>query len=407
MDNEEVNAEFVRSVFKNVRTLLDKHLTSTLICDEDAYITFRCFLDGMHHKFTKLLEVLLLKHENMYRNNKHELIDDTVIPLLLKLLWLQIHEPTLKWFERWFCDIMRLDNKRKFRVFRRFHRKMVYLFKLIHRYYYKTIEFLCEKYDMRLVIPDALFARLNIIQLTDRSPLREMTILNTSNPLTFSIVISFQRCLINLGSAHLYRTLLNKPSSHPKRIEDFKKSIRYLNIASLCLPAVGDTYFQLAKIYLSTEKFSLYFFELIRGSLVRIPSEDALTCLKGFILAPNFSERKHLVNKLEMFTSKSLRGEKLLFESRIVLQFLSMLEQSMVPHLLNASHTANHSILREYLQSALPNHHSAKINIIFENLTAMIGSFDLMFSNEKSKEERNRLKYVDLCERQVLFLDSS
>lgn len=136
---------------------------------------------------------------------------------------------------------------------------MIQFFKITHRYYYDIIEHLCAKYDMNSVISNALFAKLNLMQYTDGLSTHEKIILNTSNPLTFSIVISLQRCVINLGSTHFYKTLLNKPSNKPKSVEGFEKSIRYLNIASLYLPAVGDTYFQRAKIYLITGKFSLYF----------------------------------------------------------------------------------------------------------------------------------------------------
>ncbi|CAI5009132.1 ANL_collapsed_G0037640.mRNA.1.CDS.1 [Saccharomyces cerevisiae] len=407
MDNEEVNEECMRLFFKNARAHLDKHLTSRLTCDENAYITFRCFLDGIHCKSTRFLEELLLKQENMYHNNNYERINDSVIPLVLKLLWLQIHEPTLQWFEHWFHDIMRLSNRRKFRVFRIFQKKMIQFFKITHRYYYDIIEHLCAKYDMNSVISNALFAKLNLMQYTDGLSTHEKIILNTSNPLTFSIVISLQRCVINLGSTHFYKTLLNKPSNKPKSVEGFEKSIRYLNIASLYLPAVGDTYFQRAKIYLITGKFSLYFFELVRGALVRIPSKCALNNLKDFILTPNFPERRRLMKKLAILVSKDLKGEKSFFEGQIVLQFLSIVEHTLVPQSWNASRASNCWLLKEHLQIAALKYHSGNINVILENLAATMGSFDLMFTTRKSKEQKNKLKYADLSERQVFFLDLS
>ncbi|QHS74954.1 Est1p [Saccharomyces paradoxus] len=407
MCNEEVNEEYARLFFKNARAHLDKHLTSSLICDEDAYITFRCFLDGIHYKSTMLLEELLSKQEKMHHNNNHERINDAVIPMLLKLLWLQIHEPTFQWFERWFHDIMRLNNKRKFRVFRKFHKQMINFFKITHRYYYNTIECLCAKYDMCSVIPNALFAKLNLMRLIDGLSTHEKIALDASNPLTFSIVISLQRCIINLGATHFYKTLLDKPSSKSKSVEDFEKAVRYLNIASLYLPAVGDTYFQLAKIYLSTEKFSLYFFELVRGALVRIPSKCALSNLRDFILTPDFSERRLLMKKLAMLVSKGLKGERLLFESRTVLQFLSIVEHTMFPHSWNVSRAPNCWLLREHLQTVALKYHAGDIKVILENLAATMGSFDLMFASGNSKEKKNKLKFADLSKRQVFFLDLS
>lgn len=88
MDNEEVNEKYLRSLFKNVRMHVDDHLTSGHIHDEDAHITFRCFLAGIHHKFRKVLEGLLLKQEEMHRKNNYDHIDDAVIPLLLKLAFM-------------------------------------------------------------------------------------------------------------------------------------------------------------------------------------------------------------------------------------------------------------------------------------------------------------------------------
>lgn len=409
MNNEEVNEEYLKSLFKDVRSHLDEHLKSRQIYDEDAYITFRCFLDGIHHKFTRLLEELLLKQENVYRKNTsdNERSDDAVIPLLLKLLWFQIHEPTFQWFECWFHDIIQLDSRRMFRSFRNFFKKMVRFFKTTHKYYYSIIECLCAKFNMNTVVPHDIFAKLNLVQPMETPSTSEKIVLDATNPLTFSIVISLQRCLINLGSAHFYKTLLDKPSSKLKSVEDFEKSIRYLNIASLCLPSVGDTYLQLAKIYLTTEKYSLYFFELARGSLVRIPSKHALNTLRNLILTPNFLERKLLMKKLKMYTRKNRKSKRLLFENSVVLQFLAILEHTMNPYLSNPSNAPNYCLKREYLQAAALEYHAEHVSVILKSLAAMMGSFDLMFTGEKGKGQRSKLKYVDLNERQVSFLNLS
>ncbi|CAI4653041.1 BAM_G0037020.mRNA.1.CDS.1 [Saccharomyces cerevisiae] len=91
---------------------------------------------------------------------------------------------------------------------------------------------------MNSVISNALFAKLNLMQYTDGLSTHEKIILNTSNPLTFSIVISLGRWVLKL----LDIPYLTLPSTSPKSVEGFEKSIRYLNIASLYLPAVGDFY---------------------------------------------------------------------------------------------------------------------------------------------------------------------
>ncbi|CAI4047829.1 hypothetical protein SUVZ_12G2710 [Saccharomyces uvarum] len=402
MDNEEVNEEYLRSLFKNVRMHVDDHLISGHIHDEDAHITFRCFLAGIHHKFRKVLEGLLSKQEEMHRNNNYDHIDDTVIPLLLKLLWSQIHEPVFQWFQCWFYKILRLDSKHRFRLFGQFHKRMVYFFKTTHRYYYDIIECFFAKYDMNSVVPHGVFTKLNLVQVTS-----EKIVLDATNPLKFSVVISLQRCLINIGSAHSYKAILDKPSDKTKRVGDFKKSIRYLTIASLCLPSVGDTYLQLAKIYQNTGKLSSYLFELVRGSLVRIPSKYALTSLKALILIPDFPERKLLMKKVEKPFSKHPKGKQLLFENRIILQLLSVLEHVMAPGLSSTSCTPNRRLLKEHLQAAVSEHHSEHTNDILKILATMMGGFDLMFTNEEGKEQRKKLKYAHLSKCQVSFLDFS
>ncbi|QID86805.1 Telomerase-binding protein [Saccharomyces pastorianus] len=402
MDNEEVNEEYLRSLFKNVRVHVDDHLTSGHIYDEDAYITFGCFLAGIHHKFRKLLELLLLRQEEMHRKKNYDHIDDTVIPLLLKLLWSQIHEPVFQWFECWFFKIVRLDSRHRFRLFGQFHKKMVFFFKTTHRYYYDIIECFFARYDMNSVVPPDIFTKLNLVQGTNKK-----VVLDATNPLKFSIVISFQRCLINIGSTHSYKAILDEPTDKPKRVEDFKKSIRYLTIASLCLPSVGDTYLQLAKIYQNTGKLSSYLFELVRGSLVRIPSKYALKGLKGLILIPDFPERKLLMKKLKKSLSKHPKGKRLLFENRIILQLLTTLEHIMVPALSSVSYTPDRWLLRDHLQAAVSEHHLGHTNAILEILATMMGFFDFMFTNEEGKEQRRKLKYVNLSKCQVSFLDFS
>lgn len=105
--------------------------------------------------------------------------------------------------------------------------------------------------------------------------------------------------------------------------------------------------------------------------------------------------------------SKDLKGEKSFFEGQIVLQFLSIVEHTLVPQSWNASRASNCWLLKEHLQIAALKYHSGNINVILENLAATMGSFDLMFTSRKSKEQKNKLKYADLSERQVFFLDLS
>lgn len=373
------------------------------------YALLNGFLTFIDSKLNRMIKESLDAQHSVYMQTKEGsstlegvTVDDKTIPLILRLYWEKICYPIFKWFRAWRKILLPKNSKEqpKFVEYRKMNAKLTKFFKSVHKFYYKVMEDILKRYDTSEVISKGLCEQLNLARLEGAS--ESQTHLDPNNRFSVLIVVSIHSCLLYLGSTQRYKTVGEK-ISNKYTIQDFKKSFRYLDLACLVLPSIGETHLQKGLIYIQTNNLGSAIYEFTRSALARIPSPAGLTNFTTIICEKDSNLRQKFETFLEEINSQELDGTKIVNREIIEFYFVALFGSHFAPQ--NWLDVSNQNQLQNgmglnHLQGVffdkISTRYIKNIDAIFQNLLTVIGGFDLLLLKSNKDGNTSDTKSINL-----------
>lgn len=395
------------------------------------YTLLNGFINFVHSKISCMISDILLEQRKLIISGEREAvldsfesekndnkdvrliptIDTNFIAKILDLLWVIIEYPVFKWFQAWGNSISRRETNpkdQKFVEFRQMNSKLTKYFKSVHKFHYGIIENILTDFDISSVVSSSAIKELNIKEKSESDKVK----LNSESPQAVLLIIALHRCILYIGSSQRYKTMGEKVSN--KFIQDnFKKSLRYFDIASLILPSVGETYLQKGMIYIQTDNYGTASYEFIRSILSRIPSTAGLINLNKIIYQPESSLRDKFIFSLSNIHKKEISGERVSDRLIVEYYFLALFSSKIAPcvwidkdnskNLVNGI-GLNH--LEKVMYKKISGRYSKITKIIFQNFISVIGGFEYILLKEgHSQNDIKHLALKDLTKPQLNYLN--
>lgn len=408
---------------KNVwDTISDLHdqLNATFKSNQlvNDYALLNGFLTFVDSKLNRMIRESLQEQLEIYQNiqngsisESHAVeIDDKSIPLILRLYWEKICYPIFKWFQAWRTMLLPKDPKeqRKYVEFRKMNSKLTKFFRSVHKFYYRIVEDLLNNYETSAVMPVDILKELNVAEKVLKnapsapSAPSDKVCLDPKSSFTVLVMLSLHSCLLSLGTSHRYRSLVEKLSNH-YTIQDFKKSMRYLDLACVILPSIGEAHLQKGLIYVQTENLGTAVYEFTRSALARIPSSAGQANFANIISEQDSKLRKKFNLLLKDVVAQDLGQTRIVNREIIEFYFLAVFGSHFEPRSwLNPAkkQELQSGIRLEYLKSTLSDKMSTRyiknIDIIFEDLIIVIGGFDLLLYDSDKRNKAFDIKTISL-----------
>ncbi|GCF01440.1 translation inhibition and nonsense-mediated decay [Zygosaccharomyces mellis] len=382
------------------------------------YALLSGFLSFVHSKLSRLITEILEKQQEIFQNQNEGAgdveVDDKSIPLILRLYWEKIAYPIFKWFQVWRKMLLPKAPKEQPRYveFRRMNTKLTKFFKSVHRFYYTVMEMLLNRYDVSEVIPKGVLQEVcNDTKLKGEN---ELLKLNANSRFTVLIVVTLNSCLLNLGSAQRYKSLGEKLSNKYSS-QDFRKSFRYLDLASYILPSIGEAHLQKGMIYIQTDNLGNAIYEFTRSALSRIPSSVGLTNFATIICDKDSNLRQRFDSVLKETHLQEIEGTKIINREIIEFYFLALFGAHFAPNAwINPNNkkclfdgiAIDH--LKEVMLHRIRTRYLKNVETIFHSLVTVIGGFDLLLiirsGPKKAPFDIKSINLKDLDETSVSYL---
>ncbi|GAV52918.1 hypothetical protein ZYGR_0AI02000 [Zygosaccharomyces rouxii] len=382
------------------------------------YALLSGFLSFVHSKLSRLITEILDKQQRIFQSQEKDAgdveIDDKSIPLILRLYWEKIAYPIFKWFQVWRKMLLPKKPKEQPRYveFRRMNAKLTKFFKSVHKFYYTVMETLLSRYDVSEVIPKEVLQDVcNDAKIKEGDVLLK---LSANSRFTVLIVVTLNCCLLNLGSAQRYKSLGEKLSNKYSS-QDFKKSFRYLDLASCILPSIGEAHLQKGMVYIQTDNLGNAIYEFTRSALSRIPSPAGLTNFATIICERDSNLRQRFDSVLKETHLQEMEGTKIINREIIEFYFLALFGAHFAPNAWLSS-TDNRCLLdgigidhlKEVMLHRIRTRYLKNVETIFHSLVTVIGGFDLLLifrsGPKKVPFDIKSINLKDLDETSVSYL---
>ncbi|EDO14661.1 hypothetical protein Kpol_340p8 [Vanderwaltozyma polyspora DSM 70294] len=406
---------YIQRLLTDFQKQLQPILESNRIIQD--YTLLNGYINFVHSKVYRLIFNILEDEKTNIGSNDHLNFDSNVISNILIVLWEKIQYPIFKWFQAWQKCLLpkSKDEKPKYVEFRQMNSKVTKFFKSVHSFYYDIIENIHSQYDLSQVISNSIFKNLN---LTDKNQIKntEKYKLDQNNKLGVLLVVTLHRCILYIGSSQKYKTISDK-ISNKYVIDDFKKSIRYFDMASLILPSVGETYLQKGMILISTENYGIASYEFIRSILSRIPNLAGFSNLTKLLCDDKSSLRKRFESILLDTHNKDILSTRIVDKEITEYYFLALFSnkftkciQKDIPQntddtLLDGRLKLNHIELALY--ERISTKYMKNIHTIFVSLLTVIGGYEIISLNNTNSNDQLRIKKISLdeiSEKQLAYL---
>lgn len=377
----------VWETINNFQGQLDSTFKSNQIVHDFAPL--KGFLSFADSKLTRMVTESMREQQATYEDARKEcgadIIDSQTVPLILRLYWEKICYPIFKWFQAWRKMLLPKTPKEQIKhvEFRRMNAKLTKFFKSTHKFYYNVLEDLAAHYDCSDVLPKEILHELNLHEKESDQQIK----LDSNSNFTVFIVTTLHSCLLYLGAAHRYKTTGEKVINK-FQVQDFKKSIRYLDLACLVLPSIGEVHLQKGLIYVQTDNLGYAIYQFARSALARIPSRAAQTNFANIICDKNSQLHQKVNQTLTELSRQVSDRAKIVNREVIEYYFLALFASSFSP--LSWLNPAKEGCLQNGLQlNALRNdlyetiktRNIKNFEAIFEELITVIGGFDLLLIN--------------------------
>ncbi|QLL31873.1 hypothetical protein HG536_0C00400 [Torulaspora globosa] len=389
----------VWETLNNFQTQLEATFKDNQIVQDDALLNG--FLSFVESRLTRMvkesLDVQQEICESARNNGSLQIdIDDRTVPLILRLYWEKICHPVFKWFQAWRKTISPKEpgEKPRYVEFRKMNAKLTKFFKSVHKFYYSIMEQVVAKYDCSALMPLKLREELNM-KIPESS---EQSRLGSNGKFAVLVVMTLHNCLLYLGTTHRYKAVGQKINNR-YQLQDFEKSIRYLDMACLFLPSMGEAHLQKGLIYVQTNNFGSAVYQFTRSALARIPSPAAesnfarIICDRKSRLRHNFDQNlKH---------NHHLKMDPTGFINRMIIEsyFLVLFGNHFAPQswkIDSLPGVSNLVSLERVLYEKISTCYIKNTGLIFENLIIAIGGFDLLVKRPKIGEKRLDSQAVNL-----------
>lgn len=328
-------------------------------------------LQLVHSKTSKFLQSALLERHSSDRS----LVASSDAPLVLDLVWKNVHYPFFKFFQGWKSRNTVEGGKPNYGGHRQMNSTLQKLFPQIHKLYYSTIEMLFANYNMDLLIPSDTRSKLNISfkKFSDDS----MTKLSPDDQFSIDCVLTLQRCLLYISSCHRYKVVMEHISDKYQQ-SDFQKSLRYLDIASNLVPSVGETYLQRGICFTLTKNFGNAAYQFVRSALSRIPSDAGLPNFKSLLGDPNGSLFKKLLASLDDLKIQETIKKRIINMEIMEFYILPIIGFHIFPETWgNNRHSERLRHFQTLLFDKIEIRYIKNISMIVQDLILVIGGFHI------------------------------
>lgn len=386
----------VLETLNNFQKQLEATFKDNQIVQDHALLNgFLSFVDSRLTRMVK--ESLKVQQEICESDGSFQIeIDDRTVPLILRLYWEKICYPVFKWFQAWRKTISPREpgEKPRYVEFRKMNARLTKFFKSVHNFYYSIMEEVVAKYDCFALMPLKLRKELNL-KIPESG---EQSRMGSNGKFAVLIVMTLHNCLLYLGTTHRYKAVGEKINNR-YQLQDFEKSIRYLDMACLLLPSMGEAHLQKGLTYVQTNNFGSAVYQFTRSALARIPSPAAesnfarIICDGKSRLRHSFDQNlKHIARHKSDLSSEFNRTIiesyfLVLFGTHFAPQSWTLGSLQGVSSLVSLERVLYEKISTRYVKNT---------ELIFENLIVAIGGFDLLLKSPKSGEKRPDSQAVNL-----------
>ncbi|QLQ82281.1 hypothetical protein HG537_0H00420 [Torulaspora globosa] len=391
LSNAEKN---VLETLNNFQKQLEATFKDNQIVQDHALLNgFLSFVDS---RLTRMVKESLKVQQEICESGKISEIDDKSVPLILRLYWEKICYPVFKWFQAWRKTISPKGpgEKPRYVEFRKMNARLAKFFKSVHKFYYSIMEYVVANYDCSALMPLKLREELNL----KTAESCEKSEPGSNGKFAVLIVMTLHNCLLYLGTAHRYKAVGEKISNR-YQLQDFDKSIRYLDMACLFLPSMGEAHLQKGLIYIQTNNFDSAVYQFIRSALARIPSPAAESNLAR-IICDGKSRLRHRFDQNLKHIVRHQRDTSSEFNKTIIESyFLVLFGTHFAPQLWRLDSLQGISSLvslKRILYEKISTGHINNTELLFEILIIAIGGFDLLLKSSKSGEKRLDSQSVNL-----------
>ena len=394
MELPDTQTEDLPTALNGIKCQLNSILKSNQLFQD--YALLNGFLAFVH---SKLNAVVLSSIESRYvlhvsgGSSATDLVsfDQSNISSILDFSWESVHYPIFKWFQMWRNYILfEKENKKqqtKFIDFRKMNSKMLKFFKTVQNFYFNIINTVYKRYDISVLLPKRIIQDLKLSDIegpaigADNYAVKTF---NSGSPFAHLVLTLFHRCLLFLGTAYRYKSLLEEVSNKYS-IPNFKKSLDFFHLASLMLPSAGETYSQAGTVFLQTGNLGTAVFNFVKGMMTKMPSPVSIKNF-GALMVDNKSSLNRSLHTTIMNTYlQESKGPRTPAKEILEFYFLGLFGSVWSPSSWRDDtkpNQLNNGIKLRHLENVLYETMSARylknIQVIFYNLIITIGGFHLL-----------------------------
>ena len=415
MEPSNTQKEDLPTAFNGIKSQLNSILKSNQLFQD--YALLNGFLAFVHSKLNAAILTSIESQCGKSFAADLDSFDQSSISSILDFSWESVHYPIFKWFQMWRNYILfEKENKKqqtKFIDFRKMNSKMLKFFKTVQNFYVNVINTVYKKYDISVLLPKRIIQDLKLSDIENTTNVGDslaVKTFNSSSPLAHLIPTLFHRCLLFLGTAYRYKTLLEE-ISNKYSISNFKKSLDFFRLASLVLPSAGETYSQAGAIFLQTGNLGIAVFNFVKGMMTKMPSPVSIKNF-GALMVDNKSSLNRSLHTTIMNTYlQESKGPRTPAKEILEFYFLGLFGSVWSPTSWRDDtkpNQLNNGIKLRHLENALYETMSARylnnIKTIFHNLIITIGGFHLLLKRRSDVSAKtlkdlrsNELDYLNFA----------
>ncbi|KOH01045.1 Ebs1p [Saccharomyces eubayanus] len=390
MELSDTQTEDIPAAFDGIKSQLNSILESNQLFQD--YALLNGFLAFVHSKLNGIV-VSSIESEYAFHLSKNSRVVDPVslengkVLSIIDFSWENVHYPIFKWFQMWRNYILfKKENQKqqaRFIEFRKMNSKMLKFFKTVQNFYFNIINTIYKRYDISVLLPNKIVQDLKLADIK-RDINVELNTFDNGCPFARLIQVIFHRCVLFLGTAHRYKSLIEELSNkYPT--STFKKSLSYFHLASLILPGAGETYSQAGMVFLQTGNLGPAMYEFVKGMMTKMPSPVSIKNFHSIMVDNKSSLNRNLHATIMNTYLQESKGWKSPNKEILEFYYLGLLGSVWSPNSWRddtKSNQLNNGIKLKHLEAVLYETMSTRylknVQTIFKNLIITIGGFHLL-----------------------------